>query len=111
MATFNEYQAQALTTAVHHDNPEMDKSIFAMGIAGEAGEVIEKWKKIVAYRNGVVTDEDKQELSKELGDVLWYIAVFAHELGLSLDSIVEQNLAKLASRKERDVIKGQGDNR
>jgi len=111
MASFNDYQQQALTTAVHHDNPEMDKSIFAMGIAGEAGEVIEKWKKIVAYRGGIVTDEDKQELSKELGDVLWYIAVFAHELGLNLDDIVDQNLAKLASRKERNVIKGQGDNR
>ncbi|HJP96694.1 MAG TPA: nucleoside triphosphate pyrophosphohydrolase family protein [Candidatus Saccharimonadales bacterium] len=111
MASFNDYQQQALTTAVHHDNPQMDKSIFAMGIAGEAGEVIEKWKKIVAYRDGVVTDEDKQELSKELGDVLWYIAVFAHELGVDLDDIVDQNLAKLASRKERNVIKGQGDNR
>lgn len=111
MASFNDYQQQALTTAVHHSNPEMDKSIFAMGIAGEAGEVIEKWKKIVAYRDGIITDEDKQELSKELGDVLWYIAVFAHELGLNLDDVVDQNLAKLASRKQRDVIKGQGDNR
>jgi NTP pyrophosphatase (non-canonical NTP hydrolase) len=89
----------------------MDQSIFAMGIAGEAGEVVEKWKKIVAYRNGVVTDEDKQELSKELGDVLWYVAVFAHELGIELDDVVAQNLAKLASRKERNVIKGHGDNR
>lgn len=111
MTSFNDYQAQALTTAVHHKNPEMDKSIFAMGIAGEAGEVIEKWKKIVAYRNGSVTDEDKQELSKELGDVLWYVAVFAHELGIELNDVIEQNLAKLASRKERNVIKGQGDNR
>lgn len=89
----------------------MDRSIFAMGIAGEAGEVIEKWKKIVAYRDGVVTAEDLQELSKELGDVLWYIALFAHELGLSFDDIAQQNVDKLASRKARDTIKGQGDNR
>lgn len=109
--TFDEYQKQALTTAVHHANPEMDKTIFAMGVAGEAGEVIEKWKKIVAYREGKITDEDLQELSKELGDVIWYIAVFAHELGLSFDAIAQQNADKLASRKARNVIKGQGDNR
>lgn len=109
--TFNEYQQTALTTAVHHANPEMDKSIFAMGIAGEAGEVLEKWKKIVAYRDGKISDDALAELSKELGDVLWYIAVFAHELGIELDDIVAQNVAKLASRQERNVIKGQGDNR
>jgi NTP pyrophosphatase (non-canonical NTP hydrolase) len=109
--TFDEYQKQALTTAVHHPNPEMDKSIFAMGIAGEAGEVIEKWKKIVAYREGKVTEEDLAEISKELGDVLWYIAVFADQLGLSFGDIAQLNAEKLASRKNRGVIKGQGDNR
>jgi len=109
--TFDDYQKQALTTAVHHPNPEMDKSIFAMGIAGEAGEVIEKWKKIVAYREGKVTEEDLAEISKELGDVLWYIAVFADQLGLSMGDIAQLNAEKLASRKARNVIKGQGDNR
>jgi len=109
--TFDEYQKQALTTAVHHPNPEMDKSIFAMGIAGEAGEVIEKWKKIVAYREGKITAEDLAEISKELGDVIWYIAVFADQLGLSFGDIAQQNADKLASRKARGVIKGQGDNR
>ena len=109
--TFDDYQKQALTTAVHHPNPELDKTIFAMTIAGEAGEVIEKWKKIVAYREGVVTEADLEELSKELGDVLWYVAVFAHELGLSLDDIVQKNVDKLKSRQARDTIKGAGDNR
>jgi len=109
--TFDEYQKQALTTAVHHPNPEMDKTIFALGVAGEAGEVVEKWKKIIAYREGKITDEDVAELAKELGDVVWYIAVFAHELGLSFDDIMQRNVDKLASRKDRNVIKGQGDNR
>ena len=109
--TFDEYQKQAPNTAVHHPSDEMNKTIFALGIAGEAGEVIEKWKKIIAYRGGVVTDDDKQELSKELGDVMWYMALFADQLGLSLDQIAQDNLAKLASRKERNVIKGAGDNR
>ncbi len=109
--TFDEYQKQALTTAIMNPDPLMDKTIWAMGVAGEAGEVIEKWKKIVAYKDGVLSDEDRAELGKELADVVWYIAVFAHELGLSFDELMEQNLAKLASRKERGVQKGQGDNR
>ena len=108
---FDAYQQQALTTLHRHPDQLMDTTISAMGISGEAGEVLEKWKKIVAYREGVITENDLEELSKELGDVLWYIAVFAHHLGLSLDDIAKQNLAKLASRKARDVIKGQGDNR
>jgi len=109
--TIDEYQKRALTTAVNDYEPLMEKTIWAMGIAGEAGEVVEKWKKIVAYKNGKITDEDLKELSKELGDVVWYIAVMADSLGLSLDDILQQNLAKLASRKERGVQRGAGDNR
>jgi len=109
--TFDEYQAQALTTAHNNPDPLMDKTIWAMGVAGEAGEVVEKWKKIVAYREGVVTDEDRAELAKELGDVVWYIAVMAHSLDLSFEDVMQRNVTKLQDRKKRDVIKGQGDNR
>ena len=109
--TFDEYQKLALTTAIPHSNKLMDKTIWVMGISGEAGEVIEKWKKIVAYKEGKISDEDRQELKKELGDVVWYIAVFADSLGLSLDEVMQLNLDKLASRKRRNVTKGQGDNR
>lgn len=109
--TFDEYQKQALTTAITNPDPLMDKTIWAMGVSGEAGEVIEKWKKIVAYKDGKVSDEDLAELAKELGDVVWYIAVLAHSLGLSFDEIMQKNVAKLQERKSRDVIKGQGDNR
>jgi NTP pyrophosphatase (non-canonical NTP hydrolase) len=110
--TFDEYQKQAITTALEADPTAlMSRTIYAMGIAGEAGEVIEKWKKIVAYREGVVSDEDKAELNKELGDVMWYIAVMANSLGLSFDDIANNNLKKLQDRKKRDVIKGAGDNR
>lgn len=109
--TFDEYQKQALTTAIINPDPLMDKTIWAMGIVGEAGEVIEKWKKIVAYRDGKITDDDLKELKKELGDIVWYIAVMAHSLGLSFDEIMELNLAKLKSRKERGTQKGAGDNR
>ena len=109
--TFDEYQKQALTTAHFHPDPLMDKTIWAMGVAGEAGEVVEKWKKVVAYKEGKVSQEELQEFAKELGDVVWYIAVLAHSLGLSFDEIMQKNLTKLADRKKRDVIKGRGDNR
>jgi NTP pyrophosphatase (non-canonical NTP hydrolase) len=109
--TFDEYQKQALTTADNSYEPLMGKTIWAMGVAGEAGEVIEKWKKIVAYKNGEVSDEDLAELAKELGDVVWYIAVMAHSLGLSFDDIMERNVNKLKDRQKRNVIKGAGDNR
>lgn len=109
--TFDEYQKQALKTAHNHPDALMNQTIWAMGVAGEAGEVVEKWKKIVAYKDGIVSQEDLGELAKELGDVIWYIAVMAHSLGLSLDDIMQRNLEKLASRQKRGVIKSKGDNR
>jgi NTP pyrophosphatase (non-canonical NTP hydrolase) len=109
--TFDEYQKSALTTAIINPDPLMDKTIWAMGVVGEAGEVIEKWKKIVAYKGGTVSPEDLSELSKELGDVVWYIALLAHSLDLSLDKIMADNLKKLSDRKKRGVQKGSGDNR
>jgi NTP pyrophosphatase (non-canonical NTP hydrolase) len=110
----NDYQKQAITTAYtdpQHADTLMEQTIWAMGIAGESGEVIEKWKKIVAYKEGKITPEDLDELTKELGDVICYIAVLANSLGLSLDDIMQRNLDKLASRQKRGAIKGQGDNR
>jgi NTP pyrophosphatase (non-canonical NTP hydrolase) len=109
--TFDEYQKAALTTAITNPDPLMDKTIWAMGISGESGEVLEKWKKIVAYKDGKITAEDKAELKKELGDVVWYVAVMAHSLGLSFDEVMQVNIDKLASRKQRGTQKGQGDNR
>jgi NTP pyrophosphatase (non-canonical NTP hydrolase) len=109
--TFDEYQKQALTTVITNPDALMDKTILAMGVVGEAGEVIEKWKKIVAYKAGVISEEDLKELGKELGDVVWYIAVLADRLGLSFDEIMQTNLAKLKDRQQRNILKGSGDNR
>jgi NTP pyrophosphatase (non-canonical NTP hydrolase) len=109
--TFDEYQKVALTTADNNYEPLIEKTIWVMGIAGEAGEVIEKWKKIVAYKESLISEEDLKDLAKELGDVVWYVAVFAHTLGLSFDKIIDANVAKLSDRKKRNVIRGAGDNR
>lgn len=109
--TFDEYQKQALTTKQDTFEPLMQKTIWAMGVVGEAGEVVEKWKKIVAYKQGKTSQADLDELAKELGDVVWYIAVMAHSLGYSFDDIMQRNVEKLKSRKERGVITGKGDNR
>jgi NTP pyrophosphatase (non-canonical NTP hydrolase) len=109
--TFDEYQKQALTTAVNSYEPLMAKTIWAMGVAGEAGEVVEKWKKIIAYKDGQVSQEDLDNLAKELGDVVWYIAVMADSLGLSFEDVMQRNVEKLKSRQARNVIRGKGDNR
>lgn len=109
--SFDEYQKQALTTVLSTGDEFKDLLHWVLGLNGEAGEVAEKLKKIIRDKQGVVTADDKVELAKELGDVLWYIAVFANDLGVSLDDIAAQNLTKLKSRKDRGVIGGNGDNR
>jgi len=109
--TFDEYQAKAQATLISHPDPLMDKTIMVLGISGEASEIAEKWKKIIAYREGVITPEDKQEMAKEIGDVLWYLTLFADMLGLTMDDIATLNVEKLASRKVRGVQQGAGDNR
>ncbi len=109
--TFEEYQKRALSTVISTDDEFKDLLHWVLGINGEAGEVAEKVKKIIRDKGGKVSDGDKKELAKELGDVLWYIAVFAHDLGVSMDDIAQGNLDKLQSRKQRGVLGGSGDNR
>jgi NTP pyrophosphatase (non-canonical NTP hydrolase) len=110
--TFDEYQKKAVTFALNnYDDPLMQNSVWVMGIAGEAGEVVEKWKKAVAYRGGAFSEDEFADFKKEFADVIWYIAVLADSLGLSLDELMQQNIDKLTDRKKRDVIKGTGDNR
>lgn len=109
--TFDDYQKQALTTVISTDDSFKDALHWVLGICGEAGEVAEKVKKIIRDKNGEISLEDKQEMAKEIGDVLWYLAVFAHEMGYSLDEVAVNNLNKLQDRKNRGVLGGSGDNR
>jgi NTP pyrophosphatase (non-canonical NTP hydrolase) len=109
--TFDDYQKQALATVIPTGDEFKDLLHWVLGLNGEAGEVADKLKKIIRDKNSVITAEDKQELAKELGDVLWYLAVFAHDLDISFNDIATQNIAKLKSRQDRGVLGGKGDNR
>src|SRR5579884_3478595 len=104
--TFDEYQKQALTTVISQSDAFKDTLHWVLGINGEAGEVAEKIKKIIRDKGGKLTDEDRKELAKEIGDVLWYLAVFAHDLGFSFEAVAKQNLDKLQSRQQRGVLGG-----
>jgi len=106
----NEYQSRALDTAIY-PNRGANFVYPALGLVGEAGEVADKLKKVIRDNDGVLTDAVRDAVAKELSDVCWYIAVLAAELDYSLDEIFDMNLTKLASRKERGVLAGSGDNR
>lgn len=107
--TLNDYQKAALETAVY---PKEYKVIYpALGITGEAGECSDKVKKIIRDNHGEFADEKKREIAKEIGDVLWYCAVLAHDIGYTFEEIGEMNVDKLRSRKERNKLNGSGDNR
>ncbi|MBP9864321.1 nucleoside triphosphate pyrophosphohydrolase family protein [Patescibacteria group bacterium] len=108
--TFQEYQLAARKTAVY-PNQGSNYIYPTLGLVGEAGEVAEKIKKVIRDEQQVMTPEKIQELSKELGDVLWYIAQLSTELGLDLEDVASGNIQKLQSRLERGVTHGSGDNR
>lgn len=105
----NEYQEKAAETALYPR--EVAIAYVTMGLAGEAGEISNKIKKIYRDNGGVLNAEGKADLAKELGDVLWYVAMLAKEIGYSLEDVALKNVEKLQSRHKRGVIGGDGDNR
>jgi NTP pyrophosphatase (non-canonical NTP hydrolase) len=109
--TLDEYQKEALVTALYSKDDFQDLMHWVLGIVGESGEIAEKLKKIVRDKNGKIDEHDREELVKEIGDTLWYLAVFADHLGISLDEVGKRNIAKLHSRQNRDQLRGKGDNR
>ncbi len=106
---FRDYQAAAKTTALYGDKNRI--TYPALGLTSEAGEVAGKVKKVLRDREGDFSEEQIAAIGDELGDVLWYVAVLAADLGLSMQAIAESNVDKLRSRMERGVIKGDGDRR
>ena len=107
---FDLYQDKADETAIY---PNKGDNLYypALGLAGEAGEVCEKVKKIMRDKGGVLSEADALEISKELGDVLWYLSALACEINVALSTVAEDNIDKLHSRKERGMLQGSGDNR
>jgi NTP pyrophosphatase (non-canonical NTP hydrolase) len=107
---FETYQKTSRKTAIYPDK-DSNFTYPALGLAGETGEVIEKIKKLVRDKSSVIDDEFSEEVKKEMGDVLWYLAQLATELKISLNEVAEENIEKLMSRMERGKLHGKGDNR
>jgi NTP pyrophosphatase (non-canonical NTP hydrolase) len=107
---FGEYQKLARTTAMYAGAGN-NFAYPALGLCGETGEVAEKIKRVIRDGRDSVSEKEKIEISKEIGDVLWYLANLAAELDLDFDDVARENIAKLKSRKERGVLHGSGDNR
>lgn len=98
------YQRKAKTTAIY---PKEVSVIYpALGLAGEAGEVANKVKKLLRDHN-----LDKEAIKSELGDCLWYIAILADDLGATMSTIASKNLEKLGRRKAKGTLNGNGDER
>jgi NTP pyrophosphatase (non-canonical NTP hydrolase) len=106
---FAEYQRQASRTAIYDD---ADVVVYpALGLVSEAGEVAVKVKKVLRDDKGQFLPEKRQEIAKEIGDVLWYIAALCTDLNVDMEAVAQGNLDKLNSRLARGVLGGSGDNR
>ena len=105
--TFQEYQSFAKSTAIYPQDQGL--AYVALGLCGEAGEISNKVKKIIRDDHGRLTIEKQNLLADELGDLCWYIASMASELGLDLEVIHLNNMNKLKSRQERQKLSGSGD--
>lgn len=106
---FDDYQKEAMKNKVYGYG---DVIIYpTLGLANEAGEVAGKVKKVLRDSGGDFNEENKRKVADELGDVLWYLAAVADDLGYGLDAIAQMNITKLTDRRNRGVIQGSGDNR
>lgn len=121
--TFNDYQSKACALRVslqrllirYPDLPEdivelLSITYDGLGL-GEAGEVQGKIKKIIRDNGGEITAKAKDEIVKELGDTLWYIASMAQNLGVTLEYVATANIEKLEKRHLDGTVHGSGDNR
>lgn len=107
---FKEYQDKAHKTAIFPYIGRI-KIYPLLGLNGEVGELTEKIKKVHRDKKGIYTEEDLDNIMKELGDILWYLSEVSTSLGISFDAIAELNIKKLKDRQKRGVLKGSGDER
>lgn len=110
MLSFDEYQENCMKTAIY-PNVGRNLEYTTLGLASEAGEVCGITKKMIRDDGNKLTEEKKDKLFDELGDVLYYVAATASECGFKLEEVAEHNNKKLADRMRRGVIGGSGDNR
>ena len=113
--TLEEYQKQAMTTCMASSE---NFSYMFLNLVGEVGEfaskvakAIRKEENCIEYNDLGVTVTNNEELQKETGDILWQLSGLCTVMGWNLEDIAQQNLDKLASRQQRNVIDGSGDNR
>lgn len=103
----SDYQAQAKKTAIYQQG-----IIYpAVGLASEVGELCGEVKRILRDDGGTLTEARKARLTAELGDVLWYVAALASDLGVDLGQVARANIDKLLSRQQRNVLTGEGGER
>jgi NTP pyrophosphatase (non-canonical NTP hydrolase) len=109
---FDDYQTFTNSTAKYPGQGSFLGLVYcALGLAGEAGELANKVKKILRDTSGELTEEVKAALADEAGDVNWYLAQFAAELKMMYREIPQRNVKKLEGRMARGTISGSGDNR
>lgn len=111
---FDDYQKKAKKYDFFEATADLKSVGFIekiLGLVGEAGEAADKIKKILRDKNGVVSDEDKELVIKELGDTLWYIAGISRYLEVPLSEVASMNIDKLESRYKRNKLHGEGDKR
>ena len=107
---FNKYQ-KFVRKISFYPNVGNNLSYPALGLAGETGEVCDKIKKVIRDDGGKLSKKVKQEITKELGDILFYIAAQCNELDIKFSEVVKANVEKIMSRKKRNKLMGSGDNR
>ena len=110
--SLNSYQQQAAELAVYPGVKTAEGLIYtALGLNGEAGEFADQVKKMLRDDDGHLLPERQAKLEKELGDVLWYVSMASREIARSLQEIAQVNLKKLQDRRDREALKGDGDER
>lgn len=105
----SEYEAIINKTAIYPKS--MGLLYTTLGLCGESGEVAEKVKKLHRDNNGKMDEYFKQNLVKELGDVIWYVTASLHEVGSSLEECMQMNYDKLSNRRATGTLSGSGDDR
>ena len=111
---FDEYQKRAAGCDFYERTSDVQAAGFLekiLGLTGEAGEVADKFKKIIRDKDGMLLDDDRLAIIKELGDVLWYVASIARYLDVPMSEVAERNVEKLEDRQRRNALHGEGDER